>query len=145
MKNLISIIAIVFFVNLGMAQPKSNVLFEKEKTTLKFHTIEDLSELKKGQLLELYISRIYEINTILPYMALTNEAGVTLSDLGIRENSENTKILEKQHEVNEAAFDYSKETMEQFIAYADTDKIMLSVLYFEEIIKKLRLGLEEDF
>jgi hypothetical protein len=144
MKHIILILSIALFTSISFAQD-SNVLFEKEKSTLKFHTIEDLAQLKKGQLLELYISRVYEITTVLPYMSLTNEPGTTLGDLGIREDSDNIKILEKQHEVNVAAFKYAKETMTQFIAYADTDKIMLSVLYFEEIIKKMRIGLEEDF
>ncbi len=144
MKHIILILSVALFTTISFAQD-SNVLFEKEKSTLKFHTIEDLAQLKKGQLLELYISRVYEITTVLPYMSLTNEPGTTLGDLGIREDSDNIKILEKQHEVNVAAFKYAKETMTQFIAYADTDKIMLSVLYFEEIIKKMRIGLEEDF
>lgn len=144
MKNLIIILLVTLFTSLSYAQPK-NVLFEKEKKTLKFHTIEELAQLKKGQLIDLYISRVYEISTVLPFMSLTNEPNVTLGDLGIREDSDNLKILEKQHEVNEAAFKYAEETMTQFIAYADTDKIILSVLYFEEIIKKLRIGLEEDF
>lgn len=144
MKHTILILALALVTNIGFSQ-KSNVLFEKEKHTLKFHTIEDLAQLKKGELLQLYISRVYEITTVLPYMSLTNEPGVTLGELGIRENSDNIKILEKQHEVNEAAFKYAKETMTQFIAYADTDNIMLSVLYFEEIIKKMRIGLDEDF
>ncbi len=144
MKHIILILSVALFTTISFAQD-SNVLFEKEKSTLKFHTIEDLAQLKKGQLLELYISRVYEITTVLPYMSLTNEPGTTLGDLGIREDSDNIKILEKQHEVNVAAFKYAKETMTQFIAYADTDRIKLSVLYFEEIIKKMRIGLEEDF
>ena len=122
MKHIILILSIALFTSISFAQD-SNVLFEKEKSTLKFHTIEDLAQLKKGQLLELYISRVYEITTVLPYMSLTNEPGTTLGDLGIREDSDNIKILEKQHEVNVAAFKYAKETMTQFIAYADTDKM----------------------
>ena len=78
-------------------------------------------------------------------MSLTKEPGTTLSDLGIRENSDNTKILDKYHEVHTEAFRSTNDMMMEFVAYADTEKIILSILYFEEIIKKLRIGINEDY
>ena len=35
--------------------------------------------------------------------------------------------------------------MTQFIPYADTEKIILSILYFEEVIKKMRIGIGGNF
>ncbi len=144
--RLITLLLFTFFItNTGFAQTKKNVLFNEKVQTPKFHNINELGELKKGELLKLYIRRIYEIQSVLPFMSLTKEPGTTLADLGIRENSDNTKILDKYHEVHTEAFRSTNDMMMEFVAYADTEKIILSILYFEEIIKKLRIGINEDY
>ncbi len=145
MKQLSLLLFLFLLTNISFTEAQNNVLFNKKVQTPKFHTIDDLKALKKGDLLKLYVRRIYEINTVLPYMALTNEPEVSLSDLGIRENSDNLKMLEDHHDVNKEAFKTSSEMMNQFIAYADTEKIILSILYFEEIIKKMRIGVGSNF
>jgi hypothetical protein len=129
----------------SFAQSKNNVFFDEKVQTPKFHTIDELRSLKKGELLKLYVRRIYEINTVLPFIALTNEPGVSLSDLGIREDSDNVKVLEEHHDVQKEAFNNSNNMMTQFIPYADTEKIILSILYFEEVIKKMRIGIGGNF
>lgn len=131
--------------NISFAQTKENVFFDERVQTPKFHTIDELKSLKKGDLLKLYIRRIYEISTVLPFISLTNEPGVTLGDLGIRESSDNLKVLEQHHEVQKEAFKTNTEMMTQFIPYADTEKIILSILYFEEVIKKIRIGIGNSF
>lgn len=135
----------LFFIKFSYSQINNNVLFDERVQTNKFHSINDLEDLKKGDLLKLYIIRIREIQSVLPFMALTKEAGVTLSDLGIRENSDNIKMLDKYHETDKEAFFTTSDMMTEFVAYADTEKIILSILYFEEIIKKLRIGIDEDY
>lgn len=144
--RIITILLFTFlFSNLGYSQTADNVLFSERVQTTKFHSMSDLEELKKGDLLKLYIIRMYEIQSVLPFMALTKEAGVTLGDLGIRENSDNKKLLDKYHESNKESFTTSNDMMMEFVAYADTEKLILSILYFEEIIKKLRIGIIEDY
>jgi hypothetical protein len=145
MKQLTFLIFLFVLTNISFTQAQNNVLFNKKVHTPKFHTIDDLRTLKKGDLLKLYIKRIHEISSVLPYMALTNEPGVSLSDLGIRENSDNLKMLEEHHDVHKEAFKTQSEMMNQFVAYADTEKIILSILYFEEIIKKMRIGIGGNF
>lgn len=144
--RIITILLFTFlFSNLAYSQTADNVLFSERVQTTKFHSMSDLEELKKGDLLKLYIIRMYEIQSVLPFMALTKEAGVTLGDLGIRENSDNKKLLDKYHESNKESFITSNDMMMEFVAYADTEKLILSILYFEEIIKKLRIGIIEDY
>lgn len=145
MKQLTFLLFLLLLTNISFTQAQNNVLFNKKVQTPKFHTIDDLRSLKKGDLLKLYVRRVYEISTVLPYMALTNEPDVSLSDLGIRENSDNLKMLEEHHDVHKEAFKTNSDMMNQFIAYADTEKIILSILYFEEIIKKTRIGIGGNF
>ncbi|MBQ4803180.1 hypothetical protein J8L88_10005 [Aquimarina sp. MMG015] len=111
----------------------------------KFHTIDELENLKKGQLVKLYIERANEIITVLPYIALTNEANVSLSDIGIKENSDNQKLLKKHHETTTDAFGSTSNLITEFVPYADTEKIIWSILYYEEMIKKIRIGVNGNF
>ncbi|KAA1244972.1 hypothetical protein [Aquimarina sp. RZ0] len=135
----------VFIMSISFAQSKKNVFFDQSTLTDKFHTIDELEDLKKGELVQLYTERTNEIITLLPYLALTNESGVSLSDIGIKESSDNLKVLDKHHEVTTEAFESTSNLISEFIPYADTEKIIWSILYFEEIIKKIRIGVNGNF
>ncbi len=145
MKSIHIIILTIFMVSYGHSQSKKNVFFDQNIQISKFHTIDELENLKKGALIRLYKERIYEITTILPYLALTNEAGVKLSDIGIKENSDHLKSIDKHHEATIKALESSSDLISEFIPYADTEKIIWAVLYFEEIIKKIRIGAGGNF
>jgi len=144
MKSIL-LLFILFLTVASFAQTRKNVFFDKSSQITKFHTIDELEDLKKGELVKLYIERTKEINTVLPYIALTNEAGVSLSDIGIKENSDNLKLLKKHHEINNTALDSNSDLITEFIPYADTEKIIWSILYYEEMIKKIRIGVNGNF
>ncbi len=129
----------------SVAQSKENIFFDKETQIVKFHTIDELEEFKKGQLIQLYVERINEIITILPFIALSNEPSISLADIGIKENSDNLKVLDKHHKSTIEAFQSTNEMITEFIPYADTEKIIWSILYFEEVIKKIRIGMNSNF
>ncbi len=145
MKTLTSILFIIFIASYSHAQSKKNVFFDQNIMTGKFHTIDQLEELKKGELIQLYTERVKEITTILPYLALTNEAGVSLSDIGIKESSDHLKSLDKFHETTLETIEGTDDVISEFIPYADTEKIVWAILYFEEIIKKIRIGANGNF
>lgn len=145
MKSIFLIMLTTFMVGNTIAQSKKNVFFDRTTLTNKFHTIDELEDLKKGELIKLYVERANEIITIIPYLALTNEADVKLSDIGIKESSPNLKILDKHHETTTEAFESTNNLITEFIPYADTEKIIWSILYFEEIIKKIRIGTAGNF
>ncbi len=121
------------------------VFFSQKKQVNKFHTIGDLEDLKKGELIQLYQDRVQEIITVLPLLSLTNEAGVRLRDIGIKEDSRHLKILKNNKETTEKALEISYVTIEELVPYADTEKIIWTILYFEEIIKKMRIGMNGNF
>lgn len=121
------------------------IFFQKKDQINRFHTIGDLESMKKGDLLTLYYSRVKEIMTVLPFLSLTNEAGVRLGDVGIKEDSNHLKTLKKTKEASEDALKSTKIAIEELVPYADTEKIIWTILYYEEIIKKMRIGVKGNF
>ncbi|MDY8136647.1 hypothetical protein [Aquimarina sp. 2201CG5-10] len=145
MKSITLLLFALFMASTNFAQSKKNIFFDQQTQITKFHTIDELEDLKKGQLIKLYTDRANEIITIIPYLALSNEPGVSLGDIGIKENSDNLKILGKHHETTTDAFESTSNLISEFIPYADTEQIIWSILYFEEIIKKIRIGANGNF
>ena len=142
------LIGFIFFLSMHCIygqQRDEAVFFLKKDQITKFHTISDLENMKKGQLITLYQDRIKEIITVLPFLSLTNEPGVRLGDLGIKEDSGHIKSLKKSVETTEEAIDVTQNSIEELVPYADTEKIILTILYFEEIIKKMRIGVNRTF
>lgn len=141
----ITLLLTLFLTITSFAQSRNNIFFDKSTLITKFHTIDELEGLKKGELVNLYIKRTNEIITVLPYIGLTNETDVSLSDIGIKENSDNLKLLKKHHEITSEAFESTSNLITEFIPYADTEKIIWSILYYEEMIKKIRIGVNGNF
>ncbi len=131
--------------HITFAQNKEAVLFTNRDQIKSFHTIGDLEQLKKGELVKLYSDRVREIVTILPFLSLSNEPNVSIGDIGINEDSDHLKVLKKNKEATKAALAVTKLTIEEFVPYADTEKIIGTILYFEEIIKKMRIGINESY
>ncbi len=146
MHKLLMSFVFLLLINTSFAQ-KSNeaVFFTQKKLTNKFHTIDDLEALKKGDLIRLYQDRIQEIVTVLPLLSLTNEPNVRLKDIGIKEDSRHLKILKNNKEATDKNFEVTKTAIEELVPYADTEKIISTILYYEEIIKKMRIGLNGSF
>ncbi|TSE08154.1 MULTISPECIES: hypothetical protein [Aquimarina] len=142
MKKLTTIVLLLLSITSINAQTKNqrSVLYTPDKLVTRFHTIDELQELNKGALIQLYLERTKEIFIAIPYLSLTNTAGTTLSDLGIEESSENIKVVEKNIEIARRAFEYTENTVKKLVPYSDTSDIIWSILYFEEMIKKMRLG-----
>jgi len=105
----------------------------------KFHEKVELDDMQKGELVELYVERINVIAKKLPFIALTNKRGVTINDIGIPDNSDNNKLLDKQHETIKT-FVSETEAFERTITpFADKQEIVEAILFCEMILKELRL------
>ncbi|GAA0717397.1 hypothetical protein [Aquimarina litoralis] len=142
---LIGFIFFLFIQNTHGQKKDEAIFFQKKHQITKFHTISDLENLKKGELIKLYQDRIKEIVTVLPFLSLTNEPDVRLADLGIKEDSGHIKSLKKSTETAEEAVNVFQTSIEELVPYADTEKIILTILYFEDIIKKMRIGVTRSF
>ncbi len=121
------------------------IFFTKKDQIIKFHTIDDLQALKKGELVKLYQDRVEEIMTTLPFLSLTNEPGVRMNDIGIKEDSRHLKVLRHHTESTRKSLATTKKTIEELVPYADTEKIIWTILYYEETIKKMRIGVNGNF
>lgn len=142
MKKIIIVLLTIISINSLNAQvKKKGVFFDNSNLTNRFHTIDELRDLNKGELINLYIERTQEIFMVLPYLSITNKPGTSLSDVGIKEDASTLKIVEKNNEIAVRAFEYTTNTIKELVPYSDTDKIIWAILYFEEMIKKMRLGI----
>ena len=119
---------------------KEIVLVNGEAKVDKFHTINDLKSKNKGELIAIYKQRFKVITYLLPYTALSNKPGATLNVLGIPENTENKSLIEKEVKATEQLNDAFSVSLDNFIAYADSDNIIWSILLYEDLIRKLLLG-----
>lgn len=105
----------------------------------KFHEKSELDGMQKGDLVDLYIERINVITNKLPFIALTNKRGVTINDIGIPDNPENIKILDKQRQTIKT-FISETETFERTLTpFADKSDIVEAILFCEDILKEWRL------
>ena len=103
----------------------------------KYHDRDELDQMNKGQLLELYIERIEVIVKILPNIAFTNKPGVTITDLGIPDTKDHRKALEEN---KKAASDYFENTIEfqtKILPYSDKSNLIAAILYYEQTLKSL--------
>lgn len=132
-----------FFSFQVQAQNKKDddvVLVSKDASIAKYHTIDELNAMNKGDLILLYKERIRVINSLLPYSALSTKPGATLKELGIPISEANAGLIEKEDKTGAAFNSAINNNLDNLIAYADKNEIIWSILFFEDIIKKLSLG-----
>ena len=125
---------------LSQTSSEEVMFFSRKNQISKFYNISELEALKKGELIKIYQKRLEEVVTMLPFLSLTNEAGVKLSDVGIKEDSRHTKVLKGSKESSQKFLAETNLAIEELVAYADTQKIIRTILYYEEFIKKMRIG-----
>jgi hypothetical protein len=109
----------------------------------KFYTIDELNAMGKAELIKLYSDRFQSVILLLPYSALSTNPGTSLSDLGIPVTGENKSLLKEENQNSEEFYESVKKSVNNFIAYADKNNIVWSIILFEDIIKKVNLG--KDF
>lgn len=103
----------------------------------KYHNIDDLERMPKGDLLVLYKERISSLIKILPNIAFATKPGVTMQTLGIPNDGDNRKALDKQHEETENYIETTAEFQDIILPYSDTDKLIAAILFYEETLKAL--------
>ncbi len=141
MKSKITLLCVsVFFISaLSFAQKKTapKSFIKKDIGIGKYHDSDELKQMRKGELLELYVERIQVLANILPYIAFATKPGITMTSLGIPTSGENIKALDNQMENTE---NYVQETLEfqrMFLPYSDTGNLVSAVLFYEEIMKNI--------
>lgn len=140
MKGKIIFLGVLFFLALGIASAQTKApqsIISRTAIIKKYYSKQELEQMQKGPLLELYIERIKVLVKTLPYIALVNKPGVTLTDLGIPEDANNTKALTTQNESMESFLNVTVDFQRKMVPYADKGNLITAILFYEETLKSL--------
>ena len=85
----------------------------------------------------MYTERIESLVKLLPYIAFATKPGITMSDLGIPNDSDNRKILDNQFEATDNFLETTQEFQETILPYSDTKNLISAILFYEETMKSL--------
>ncbi|SHG00266.1 hypothetical protein SAMN05444396_103361 [Flavobacterium segetis] len=103
----------------------------------KYHELEELKRMQKGELLDLYVERIQVLVKTLPYIALATKPGITIADLGIPYNSENKKTMEDQADATASFLDTTVNFQRKMVPYSDKDNLISAILFYENTMRAL--------
>jgi hypothetical protein len=141
MKIKVSIIFLFFLflsaVSFGQKKVLPKSIIQRSALINKYHDTKELSSLPKKELLELCIERASVITKTLPYIALATKPGVTMNDLGIPDESDYRKLLENQEESTATYLETTTNFQRKIFPYADKDKLIASILFYENVLKSL--------
>ena len=131
----------ICFLSVGtiFSKNKSNSksIISTDATIKKYHILDELKDIQKKELLDLYIERVKVLTKVLPYIPLTTKPGITITDLGIPDDSDNKKILESQAEETTKYLESTFEFQKKLLPYSDKEDLIASILFYENILKSL--------
>lgn len=124
---------------IGFAQKKKEAksIISSNVAIKKYHNKDELDRMQKGELLVLYKERIESLVKLLPYIAFATKPGVTMSTLGIPNDSDNRKALEDQFEATADFLKTNVEFQNRILPYSDTNNLVAAILFYEETMKSL--------
>ena len=138
---ILSILFLLAGISSSQAQaktkPKSII-----STTASIKTYYDKSALdamQKGELIGLYQERMKLLVFTLPYIALANKPGTTMTDIGIPDTSDNRKALEVEQDNSGTFLNGSAEFLSKMLPYADKSSLVTSILFFENVLRELHV------
>src|SRR5947208_1845865 len=85
----------------------------------KYHTEDELKQMGKIELTQLYMARVSVITEIVPYLALHTKPGATLKEMGIPETTLNKDHMEKEVKNKGIYLSAVQNTLDDIIPYAD--------------------------
>lgn len=115
----------------------TNTIITGKTTIIKYHEQKELENMKKGQLIDLYVERSNAFTNILHLIGLTTDPKVTTKDLGIVETSDILKQLEIKRSA-EIDFTNKMSAFEKtLLPYVDKIELVSSIIFYEDILKKI--------
>ncbi|MFB9055581.1 hypothetical protein ACFFU9_02390 [Mariniflexile ostreae] len=139
MKITLFCFALFLAIGTGFAQKKGEAksIISDKVSIKKYHNKEELERLPKGELLTLYKERIESLVKLLPYIAFATKPGVTMTTLGIPNDSDNSKALDNQFKATDAFLSSTSDFHGRILPYSDTNKLVSAILFYEETMKSL--------
>jgi hypothetical protein len=124
-----------------IAQTKPNMPQSIISTSAAIRTYNDDKSLKamsKGELVELYVERMKVIVRVLPKIGMATKAGVTMSDLGIPDTSDNKKALELEKDATSTYLQITEDYLRKMLPFCDKSQLMNGILFYEQTLKALK-------
>lgn len=141
MKTKITFISIVLLLisSATFAQSKNapQSIISRTAIIKKYYDKKELTDLPKGELLELCVERLGVLTKTLPYVSLATKPGVTMTDYGIPNNSEYRKAFETQDEGTKAYLETTGGFQRKILPYSDKEDLVKAILFYESILKSL--------
>lgn len=141
MKTNLLVFCAIFFITSStlFAQSKDEPqgVISQKVSIKKYHDRDELDQMNKGQLLDLYIERIEVIVKILPNIAFTNKPGVTIQALGIPDTKDHRKALQENIKAASEYFDNTIEFQTKILPYSDKTNLIAAILFYEQTLKSL--------
>ena len=136
--NLLTV-ALLLLTTGVIAQKKDNAqhIISGNISISKYHDRQELEDMQKGKLLELYNTRIEIIIKILPNIAFATKPGVTMTSLGIPDTKDNRKALKENIEATSTYFENTIEFQKIVLPYSDKSNLISAILFYEETLKAL--------
>lgn len=138
--NIIFISIILLLVSATTFAQNKNVpqsIVSRTAIIKKYYDKKELTELPKGELLELCIERLGVLAKTLPYISLATKPGVTMIDFGIPNNTEYRKIFETQDENTKNYLESTIGFQRKILPYSDKNDLIKTILFYENILKSL--------
>lgn len=138
--NIIFISIILLLVSAATFAQNKNVpqsIVSRTAIIKKYYDKKELTELPKGELLELCIERLGVLAKTLPYISLATKPGVTMIDFGIPNNAEYRKIFETQDENTKNYLESTMGFQRKILPYSDKNDLIKTILFYENILKSL--------
>ncbi|MFN7100440.1 MAG: hypothetical protein ACK4M4_08720 [Flavobacterium sp.] len=140
MKCKLIVLGLFLFVSAAaFSQTKGVVqsLISRDAAIRKYHSLEELQGMTKGELIKLYGDQVTVLVKILPYIALAKTAGVTITDLGIPNDPETIKIMEAQTQGINDFVGVSSKFQAKMLPYSEKSRLVASILFYENTMKTL--------
>lgn len=131
----------IFLSNNIYAQPKTKPksIINTNSSIKKYYDRKDLESLQKGELIELYMERMKVLINIMPNIGLASKPGITMSDLGIPDSSDNRKALDEQFQVTTEYLTPVIEFQKKMLPYSDKLTLINCILFYESTLKQINV------
>lgn len=127
----------IFSISFAQTKDTSPRLITGKVSIRKYHNLDELNKMPKGELLDLYIQRIEVLVNILPNIAFATKTNVTMKTLGIPVTKENKKTLEANQKASVEYFDSTVDFQRSILPYSDTGDLIAAILFYEQTLKSL--------
>lgn len=137
--NIVFLSIFLSTASVGFSQNKVVVqsIISRDAAIRKYHELDELKGMQKGQLLELYTERFRVLTKILPNIALAKTPGVTIADLGIPNDAENRKTMEAQTASTTGFIVQTEDFQRKMLPYSDKNTLISAILFYESTLKSL--------